>query len=416
MTDAALPHPAGSSSRRTIVLVAASCVVANWPERRIYEPLASDFDIHVIQWDRPGLMDDWARERVQRYRISLYEFTGVAWGLSGLLRYYGRIVEELDRIQAKRGVDFVVAADPDVLPAIIWHRFTRRLRYRIIRNEVDYYAGSRAPGRGWPAPARRLGFDLLEATLHTQCDSIITLNRYAKARLVRWGVPASRIVVAGLWKPDEYFAGDREAYKQILLEKGLFTANQVAHLRGRIVISFLGLFYRGTHLRELLEAAKDFPNELAVILAGKGHELPVVEKYTTRYPNLLFLGWRNDDDLRQFARITDIMYQPLNPDDNINWKYFGSTNKMFEAIAAGCMFIGSANNERADLNAEADFAVPLDFGKDLVPQLHELFQSVLADRGVLEAKQRNARRLFERYNHAAAVDLVRPLFCSPPRR
>lgn len=416
VTHGTLLQPGAPRRGRTIVHVATFCVVANWPDRRIYEPLADDFGIHAIQWDRSALMDDWARERVRRYRIGLHEFTGASWGLRGLLRYHAWIVRELDRIQAKDGLHFVVAADPDVLPAILWHRSTRRLRYRIIRNEVDYYAGSRAPGRGWPARAKRLGFDLLEAMLHAPCDSIITLNRYAKARLMRWGVPAGKIVVAGLWKPDEYFSVDHEAYKQVLLERNLLTADQVARLRGRIVISFPGLFYRGTHLQELLEAARDYPDAFAVILAGKGHDLPVVEEYSARYGNLLFLGWRSDDDLRELGRITDIMYQPLNPDDNVNWRYFGSTNKTFEAIAAGCMFIGSANNERADLNAEAEFAVQLDFTQDLVTQLHGLFRAVLADRRLLEARQRNARRLFLRYNHAAAVDLIRPLFDLPPRR
>ncbi len=390
--------------------MATSCVVANWPERRLYEPLASDFDIHAVQWDRPGLMDQWARERVTRYRITLHDYPGTTWGVAGLCRYHAYVVKALDRVQSGPGIGVVVVADPDVLPAVIWHRITRRLRYRIIRNEVDHYAGARAPGRGGLARVKRLAFDLVEAALHTQCDVVITLNRYAKARLVRWGVPERKVIVAGLWKPDEYFAGDREAYKQALLDRGPLTRDQVRHLRGRIVVSFMGLFYRGTHLRELLEAAKGFPNEFAVIVAGKGHDLPVVQEYASRCPNVLFLGWRNDDELRELARVTDIMYQPLNPDDNANWKYFGSTNKVFEAIAAGCMFIGSANNERADLNAEAEFAVELDFRRDLVTQLSNLFRTLLADPEFLRARQRNARRLFQRYNHAAAVDVVRPYF------
>jgi glycosyltransferase involved in cell wall biosynthesis len=280
---------------------------------------------------------------------------------------------------------------------------------------MDYYGGSRAPGKGLGDRVRRFGFDLMEALLHTQCDVLITLNRYAKARLQTWGVPSRRIVVAGLWKPDEYFVGDREAYRCVLLEKGVLTPDQYERLRGRIVISFLGLFYRHTHVRELLDAAKDYPDDIAVILAGKGHDLPLVEARCARHANLVFLGWRNDEELRELGRVTDIMYQPLNPAENINWKYFGSTNKVFEALAAGCLFIGSAINERVDLNAEAEFAVQIDFGKDLGTQLHELFRSILADREVLASRQRNARRLFRRYNHAAFVNLVRPWFVAPPR-
>jgi glycosyltransferase involved in cell wall biosynthesis len=152
-----------------------------------------------------------------------------------------------------------------------------------------------------------------------------------------------------------------------------------------------------------------------VILAGKGADLPVVEEYCSRHRNLIFLGWRNDDEVREFGRITDIIYQPLNPDENINWKYFGSTNKTFEALAAGCLFIGSAVNERVDLNSQAEFAVQIDFRKDVATQIHDLFKAILVDRDVLRQRQQNARRLFERYNHAVFVELVRPLFDEPPQ-
>jgi len=402
--------PIEAQRKRTLVFVATFCLISNWPDRRLYEPLAADFHVHALLWDRTGLMDEWARERADRYEVAVHEFPGGTWGASSLFRFQRFIVRELDRVHAEHGIHTVVATDPDVLPAIIWHRFARGLRYRIVRNEMDYYAGSRAPGRHLGNWIKRLMLDVLEAILHTQCDLVLTLNRYARERLLRWGVPERKVVVAGLWKPDEYFVGDREPYKRVLLEKRLLTQDQFERIQNRIVISFLGLFYRHTHLRELLDAAKDYPDDFAVILAGKGPDLPVVQEYCGRHRNLVFLGWRNDDELKEFSRITDIVYQPLNPDENANWRYFGSTNKTFEALAAGCLFIGSAINERVDLNAQAQFAAQIDFGKDLATQLHELFRAILADREVLRRRQRNARRLFERYNHAAFVRLIRPLF------
>ncbi len=402
-------RPGVAAPGPTIAFVATANSIPNWPERRLYEPLSADFAIHAIYWERGAPMDDWAYARAERFRVRLHPFRR-PWGLASLIHYHRFIVRELDRIRAAGGLDVVIAADPDVLPAVIWHRLTRHLQYRIVRNEVDHYGGSRGPGAGLADRAKRIAFDTLEAILHTQCDAVITLNRYSKARLVHWGVPARKIVVAGLWKPDEYFVADRESHKRVLVDKGILRPDQYDRIQDRVVISFLGLFYRHTHLPELLEVVKDYPDDFAVVLAGKGPEQPVVERFCATYANLLFLGWRSEDEVRDIAKITDIVYQPLNPADNANWRTFGSTNKMCEALAAGCLFIGSAINERVDLNAEAEFAVQIDFRRDVATQLHELLGAILADREVLTRRQRNARRLFERYSHAAFVERVRPLF------
>lgn len=406
------PAPAGSAPRdRTLVMVATAYLIQNWSERRIYEPLADQFRVHAIQWDRAQLTSERGRERADRFRVTSHDFPNEPWGIRSLLRFHQFIERELDRIQAQDGLDVVVAADPDVLPAIVWHRLTRGLRYTIIRNEVDYYAGSRGPGTRLANRARRLALDVLEAILHAQCDYVITLNRHAARRLRMWGFPERKIVVGGLWKEDAYFAGDREAYKDVLLERGLLTPEQVERVRGRYVITFFGLFYAHTHIQELLDVARNYPDQFAVLLAGMGADLPVVHRYAAENPNLIFLGWRHEDDLKELNKIADIIYQPLDPRENVNWKYFGSTNKTFEALAAGCLFIGSSINERSDLNAEAEFQVPIDFDRDVRAQIDELFRAILADpEQALRRRQRNARKLFERCNHGTFVKVVRPIF------
>jgi hypothetical protein len=256
----------------------------------------------------------------------------------------------------------------------------------------------------------RLAFDTIEAVLHTQCDRVFTLNRHAAARLRAWGVPERKLTIVGLWKKDLWGGEDREANKTLLARKGVLTAEQAERLRGKVVVSFYGLFYEFTHLQALLDAVAAHPDQFALLLAGKGKDQPLVEEYARRYPNILFFGWRDEDELRDFYRITDIVYQPLDPNDNINWKYFGSTNKTFESLAAGCLFIGSAINERVDLNAQADFALLIDFRRDVRAQIEELFREIEADREVLRLRQRNARALFERYNHDAMVRAWRPHF------
>lgn len=410
MASSAEPIPQTRARERTVVFVSTHCPIRNWAEKRLYDPLAGDFRLHSIFWDRSHLLSPRGLAEAERYRIALHEFPNRPWGLATLRQYFGYVVRELDRIQASDGIDFVVAADPDVLPPLLWHRMTRRLRYRVYREEVDYYAGSRGRGRGLKDRAWRLTLDAIEALLHTQCDRVITLNRHAKQRLQRWGVPERKIVIGGLWKKDEYYTGDREAAKDDLLRRQVITPAQHAVLEGRVVISFFGLFYEFTHLRELLDVVQEYPEDFALVTAGKGADLTLVEEHARRHPNILFFGWIDEDELKAYYTMTDIVYQPLNPEENPNWKYFGSTNKTFESLAAGCLFIGSNINERIDLNAQAEFSVPIDFSRDIRGQLHQLFREIRADRESLRARQRNARRLFERYNHAEFSRIWRPLF------
>ena len=393
----------------TIVFVSTHGSLRNWAEKRLYEPLVGTHNIEAIFWDRIGIIGPQGWDEAARYHIGCHAYPGGPWGMRELLRYFGYIMRELDEIEARVGLDVVVACDTDVLPAVIWHRLKRGLRYRVFRQEGDYYSGSRHRGKSLKARVMRWAFDAIEAVLHTQCDVIFTLNPYAARRITSWGIPANRVKVTGLWKKDEYFAEDHEAWKPRLRDQGTLTPAQYEALRGKIVVSFMGFFYDFTHLQELLDVVAKFPDDVALVLAGRGKDQPIVEDYARRYPNILFLGWHDESELKALYKITDIVYQPLNPDENINWRYFGSTNKTFESLAAGCLFIGSAINERTDMNREAEFALLIDFSRDIRRQIEDLFRSILADRNELTRRQRNARKLYERYNHANHARIWRGL-------
>src|SRR5262249_14989446 len=160
--------------------------------------------------------------------------------------------------------------------------------------------------------------------------------------------PSRRVRIIGLWKPDDYYGGDKEEQKADLLNKGAITPEQYAQLRGRIVLAYFGFFYESTHLAELLKTVASRPNRVALLVAGRGHDQPLVAEYARHNSNVIFLGWLDEDEMRALYRSVDIVYQPLNPADNVNWRYFGSTNKLFESLAAGCVFVGSAINERVE--------------------------------------------------------------------
>jgi glycosyltransferase involved in cell wall biosynthesis len=397
---------------RAVAFVSTHCSIRNWAERRLYEPLAGRFRLEAIFWDRGRTMSPLVMQEAERFRIGVHEYRNERWGLLPLFDFYRHVVRSLDGIPASQ-LGWVVAADTDVLIPVLWHRLVRGRRYRVIREEVDYYAGSRNRGRGAGDAFRRLVFDALEALLHTQCDTVITLNRHAGARLRAWGVPESRLRIGGLWMKDEYMSDDREAAKAVLRDASVLTAEQYERVRGRRVISFYGLFYQHTHLRELFEAVARFPDDFVVVCVGRGFDQPVVEEYARRTPNVLYLGWRDLDEIKRLYTMTDIVYQPLDAAENINWKYFGSTNKTFESLAAGCMLIGSAINERIDLQAQARHSFQIDFGRDVTQQLVEEFGRLKAEPGRLREYQRNARTLFERYNHDAFTRVWLPLFDEP---
>ena len=389
----------GARRDRTLVIVSTHGSLRNWAEKRLYEPLLDTHNIELIFWDRTNIIGPAGWEEAERYALGCHAYAGGPWGMRELLRYFGYIMRELDAIHAAKGLDVVVACDTDVMPGIVWHRIRRGLKYRIFREEVDYYAGSRHRGKSLKARFMRWVYDSIEAILHTQADLIFTLNRYAAKRITAWGIRAGKVKVTGLWKADEFYAEDHEAWKVTLRDAGLLTPAQFEQLRGKVVISFLGFFYEFTHLRELLEAVEQFPNDFVLILAGRGQDQPIVEAFARRCPNIMFLGWKQETELQALYKITDIVYQPLNPEENINWRYFGSGNKTFEALAAGCMFIGSAINERVDLNHEAEYAIMIDFERDIRTQLEELFRAIVRDRTELTRRQRNARKLYGRYNY-----------------
>jgi hypothetical protein len=221
---------------RAVAFVSTHCSIRNWAERRLYEPLAGRFRLEAIFWDRGRTMSPLVMQEAERFRIGVHEYRNERWGLLPLFDFYRHVVRSLDGIPASQ-LGWVVAADTDVLIPVLWHRLVRGRRYRVIREEVDYYAGSRNRGRGAGDAFRRLVFDALEALLHTQCDTVITLNRHAGARLRAWGVPESRLRIGGLWMKDEYMSDDREAAKAVLRDASVLTAEQYERVRGRRVIS-----------------------------------------------------------------------------------------------------------------------------------------------------------------------------------
>lgn len=403
-THAAHTPPAAAPRRRTVVFVSTHCSVRNWAEKRLYEPLAPDHDVHLVFWDRSGLLSARGLDEARRLGLTLHEFPNRPWNLRSLIAYFSWFGGTLDRIHVASGIDVVLGADTDVLPGLVWHRMRRGLRYRIFRHEVDYYAGSRHTGKTLRARFMRWLYDLIEAGLHLAIDKVLTLNRHSAARLRAWGLPARKIAISGLWKKDLYWTGDREGAKDGLLAAGLVTPERHALLKGKVVVFFCGFFYPGTHVRELMDAVVDFPAQVVLIAAGRGQETPIVEDYARRHANIVFLGWIDEDDFLAWYQATDIVYQPLNPEVNPNWKYFGSTNKTFESIASGSLFIGSAINERVDLRNEEDWAEFIDFRRDISTQMRAVFRRILDDPAYLPAKQAAARRLFARYHHGRVAE------------
>src|SRR5262245_42801598 len=286
----------------TIVFVSTRGILRNWAEKRLYDPIADQYSLAAVFWDRTQVIGARGREEAVRLGMRCYEYAGEEWGPSALWRYYGHVLGALDAIHATARIDMVVACDLDVLPVIVWHRLRRRMRYAIARQEVDYYSGSRYRGRRIRERLTRLTIDAFEALLHRECDVILTLNHDSARRLRAWGTPSRRVRIIGLWKPDDYYGGDKEEQKADLLNKGAITPEQYAQLRGRIVLAYFGFFYESTHLAELLKTVASRPNRVALLVAGRGHDQPLVAEYARHNSNVIFLGWLDEDEMRALYR------------------------------------------------------------------------------------------------------------------
>ena len=268
--QAAAPAPARRRSQ-TVAFVSTHCSLRNWAEKRLYEPLVEQCNIELVFWNRGGLLSPEGLREAEEYGIGLHEFPFRPWGFGTLFgEFYPYVFRTLDRIHAAQRLDHVVCCDTDVMLPVILHRAIRGLRYQIVRHEADYYSGSRWRSDGLVDRFARWFVDGFEALMHWQCDHVLTLNRHAAARIRAWGVPGRKLVIGGLWKKDEYWSGDREGSKKVLLEKGLLTPEQYERVRGKVVASFYGFFYEFTHIRELLDVIAEFPDHFVLLTAGRG--------------------------------------------------------------------------------------------------------------------------------------------------
>jgi glycosyltransferase involved in cell wall biosynthesis len=169
------------------------------------------------------------------------------------------------------------------------------------------------------------------------------------------------------------------------------------HLQGKFVITYFGAVGKSNHLEYLIEIAKECKEKglekIKFLLAGKGSELQKIEIMATEYglDNLLFLGFRNKEEIKKILSVTDATYTSF---AKISILQTNSPNKFFDSLAAGKLSIVNTSEWLRELVEEnacgfyADPEKPEDFISGISPFLN--------DPTLLQQYKSNARALAEK--------------------
>jgi glycosyltransferase involved in cell wall biosynthesis len=256
---------------------------------------------------------------------------------------------------------------------------------------------------------RKIYDKFIEKFVHKKCYKIITLNKYSKKRIIDSGIHKDKIEIIGLWKEDKYFTNIKEKYKKTLLKKNIISKEIFNKIKNKKVILSIGLISKERYILEMVELVKNF-KEYTFIIGGIGDEQIITELKikTKKYKNIIFLNFIKPNLIGEYTKISEIIYQVLNK-NNLNNKYFMSTNKLFESIAGGCLFISTKNNEVEEINKKYSFCEFVNI-KNFQRDINFILKKYEKNEKLLKIKQLNARKNFKEYNSQIARKNFKKLF------
>jgi hypothetical protein len=312
-------------------------------------------------------------------------------------------------LKNRKNIDFLVSSNSYCLflPSL-FKIFFKKTKY--IRYEVDYESSMRfKKNTKFQNILRKIYDKFIEKFVHKKCYKIITLNKYSKKRIIDSGIHKDKIEIIGLWKEDKYFTNIKEKYKKTLLKKNIISKEIFNKIKNKKVILSIGLISKERYILEMVELVKNF-KEYTFIIGGIGDEQIITELKikTKKYKNIIFLNFIKPNLIGEYTKISEIIYQVLNK-NNLNNKYFMSTNKLFESIAGGCLFISTKNNEVEEINKKYSFCEFVNI-KNFQRDINFILKKYEKNEKLLKIKQLNARKNFKEYNSQIARKNFKKLF------
>lgn len=175
-------------------------------------------------------------------------------------------------------------------------------------------------------------------------DLLITVGEKLRHYFVGRG--ARRTAVVGNWKDLKDFQCTAEQNQQLRASLGIPPE--------AIVVTCITQLLKNRMIEELIEGAKPYP-DVYVMLAGKGELEPLVRKWVSENPRIIYLGFIHASQVASYTCASDVIYCGFDPAMS-NFR-FAAPNKLFEALAAGKPLITPDIGEIGDLVRGADCGV-----------------------------------------------------------
>lgn len=130
-------------------------------------------------------------------------------------------------------------------------------------------------------------------TFHHAVSRYLTLTDFARRLLIRDGFPADKIVVKPNSVPDP--GADPGPPPAADRPRTVFFAGRLIDLKG---------------VRTLLEAWRQTPPGMQLVIAGDGDLRPLVEERAAADPSITFLGWVGEDEVTRLMREAEVVVLP----------------------------------------------------------------------------------------------------------
>jgi glycosyltransferase involved in cell wall biosynthesis len=159
-----------------------------------------------------------------------------------------------------------------------------------------------------------LGIHRAAGTFHKAVTRYLTLTDFARRLMVRDGYPAERIFVKPNSVPDPGVEGRREGGP-----REFFFAGRLIKIKGVLT---------------LLEAWRDVPPGMKLVIAGDGELRPIVEAAAAKDSSIEFLGWVDEETVTNRMRDAEVVLVPS------EW-YEGQPLVMLRSLAVGTPLLTS---------------------------------------------------------------------------
>ena len=288
------------------------------PDPRVHQEAKSlvenGYDVTILCWDRDckfppeEAIDGIKIERIYVRSTHGRGSTQVPFLLLFWLKTYGRAIP--------KDFSIVHCHDFDTLP--LGYLVGKRKKAKVIYDAHESYVDmlGNLPWLIRKAIYRAENFFL------KRIDLLITVGEILRETFEKRGVRRSCVV--GNWKDPSKFEFPPEFLEE---EK------QRLHIsNGQLVIAFVANLGKERQLKQLIEAVKETPS-VTLMVGGDGPCRGVVQEASSRYSNIIYLGYVHPSKVPLYIAISDIIFYGFDP-SNPNSK-FSAPNKLFEALAAG---------------------------------------------------------------------------------